>query len=69
MAYLFKYDCTMPRAMAFIVIIDIFAFIYLFMNFYKSTYKNNKIIKGIADKNNKEDTIDQIDAVDKIKSS
>jgi len=55
--------------MAFIVIIDIFAFIYLFMDFYKSTYKNDKIITGIADKNNKEDTIDQIDAVNKIKSS
>ncbi|XP_022177770.1 elongation of very long chain fatty acids protein 4-like [Myzus persicae] len=70
MAYLYKYDCTMPRALAFTVIIDLFAFIYLFMDFYKSAYKDEKInIIGIADKNDKEDKIDKIDTVDKIKSS
>jgi len=70
MAYLYKYDCTMPRALAFTVIIDLFAFIYLFMGFYKSAYKENKLnVIGIADKNNKEDKIDKIDTEDKIKSS
>lgn len=60
----------MPRALAFTVIIDLFAFIYLFMDFYKSAYKDEKInIIGIADKNDKEDKIDKIDTVDKIKSS
>lgn len=60
----------MPKALAFTVIIDIFAFIYLFMDFYKSAYKENKInIVSIDNKNNKEDQIDEIDTVDKIKSS
>jgi len=56
----------MPKALAFTVIIDILAFIYLFMDFYKSAYKEDKInIVSIANKNNK----DEIDTVDKIKSS
>jgi len=70
MAYLYKYDCTMPRALAFTVIIDLFAFIYLFIDFYKSAYKEDKLnIISIDDKNNKEDKIDKIDNEDKIKSS
>lgn len=70
MAYLYKYDCAMPRALAFTVIIDLFAFIYLFMDFYKSAYKEDKFKKvGIVDKNSKEDNIDKIDTEDKIKSS
>jgi len=57
----------MPKALAFTVIIDIIAFIYLFMDFYKSTYKDDKInIVSIANKNNKED---KMDTVEKIKSS
>lgn len=60
----------MPKALAFTVIIDILAFIYLFMDFYKSAYKEDKInIVSIANKNNKENEIDEIDTVDKIKSS
>jgi len=60
----------MPRALAFTVLIDLFAFIYLFMDFYKSAYKEDKLNTiGIADKNNKEDKIDKIDTEDKIKSS
>lgn len=63
----------MPKALAFTVIIDILAFIYLFMDFYKSAYKEDKInIESIANKNNKEDEIDKIDEIDtvhKIKSS
>ncbi|XP_060852507.1 elongation of very long chain fatty acids protein 4-like [Rhopalosiphum padi] len=60
--FLYKYDCTMPKALAFTVIIDIIAFIYLFMDFYKSAYKEDKI--NIADIKD-----DKIDTVDKIKSS
>jgi len=52
----------MPKALAFTVIIDIIAFIYLFMDFYKSAYKEDKI--NIADIKD-----DKIDTVDKIKSS
>ncbi|VVC28056.1 ELO family, conserved site,ELO family [Cinara cedri] len=43
MAYLYKYDCTMPRALSVTVIIDLFAFIYLFMNFYKVAYNADKV--------------------------
>ena len=57
----------MPRALAFTVIIDLLTFIYLFMGFYKSTYKEDKI--HIANENNKEDKINKKDTVDKIKLS
>lgn len=36
--YLYKNDCTMPKSMAFIIIIDLLTFIYLFVNFYIDAY-------------------------------
>lgn len=73
LVYLYKYDCSMPKVLSIILIIDLFAFIYLFMDFYKNAYNQkvaNKIkrpnvryniskVKQVVDKNNE----------DKIKSS
>jgi len=60
----------MPRTLAFTVIIDLFAFIYLFMDFYKSAYSEGKLNKiGFAKKNNREEKTGKIDTEDKIKSS
>lgn len=72
--YLFQFNCAMPKVLGFTLTIDLIIFIYLFMDFYKITYRKNKILQKIIFAYAPEKIIltgikDNDERIEKIKSS